>query len=298
MVSAMSQISGRLINHLDAMLAVPLRSIISCETLICFSLYIAFSHYHIVHTNSICRPGRSYNGRRSVDGCFPRDSYGSGAFSHNVHDRDMYPPPPPVGSMWSQPQRNHDEEYATTRDHRRHDNDYRGANRFHYNYHAADHYHESGSHRDFGANRHKRIGSRDRPEFHGEFEDRYRGGSHQNREDSYERDHEYERYSYDSDYETSRSWRRRDSCESERDRRGLSRERGDGSCMRHSRSRSRGRDDRSRSRSRSRSPRAKSRSRNQRDDCYDDNRFDRRREYDWDERRRGDSVVLLYFIFS
>ncbi|KAK3153231.1 hypothetical protein QOZ80_2BG0169540 [Eleusine coracana subsp. coracana] len=214
------------------------------------------------------RPGGSYNGRRSVDEGFPRDSYGRGAFSQNVHDRDMYPPPPPVGSMWSQPRRNHDEEYATARDHR--------------------------SHRDFGVDRHKRIGSRDRPEFHGEFEDRYRGSSHHSREDSYERDHEYGRYSYDSDYERSRrdnSWRRRDSCESERDRRGLSRERDDGSYMRHSRSRSRGRDDRSRSRSRSRSPRAKSRSRNQRDDSYDDNRFERRREYDHDERRRGDSVV-------
>ncbi|TVU32711.1 hypothetical protein EJB05_24459 [Eragrostis curvula] len=252
------------------------------------------------------RPGGSFNGRRSVDEGFPRDSYGRGAFCQNVHDREMYPPPPPVGSMWSQPRRNHDEGYATARDHRRHDTDYRndgkhhefdsyrGVDRLRENYHAADNYHESGSHRDFGVDRHKRIGSRDRPEFHGEFEDRYRSSSHQSREDSYERDHEYGRYSYDSDYERSRrdtSWRRRDSCESEHDRKGLSRERDDNSYMRHSRSRSCGHDDRSRSRSRSRSPRAKSRSRNQRDEFYEDNRFDRRRDYDWDERKRGDSVI-------
>uniref|UniRef100_K3YPY5 SUPPRESSOR OF ABI3-5 n=1 Tax=Setaria italica TaxID=4555 RepID=K3YPY5_SETIT len=169
----------------------------------------------------------------------------------------MYPPPASVGAMWSQPRRNHDEEYATARDHRRS----------------------------------KRIGSRERAEFHGEFEDRYRS-SHQSRENSYERDHEYGRHSYDSDYERGRrdsNWRRHD--EGERERRDLSRERDESPYMRHSRSRSRGHDDRSRSRSRSRSPRARSRGRNQRDGFYDDNRFDRRREYDWDERRRGDSVA-------
>ncbi|XP_062224001.1 SUPPRESSOR OF ABI3-5-like isoform X2 [Phragmites australis] len=251
------------------------------------------------------RAGVSYNGRRSVDESFPRDSYGRGAFCQDVHDRNMYPPPPSVGNMWSQPRRIHDEEYASARDHRRHDTNYRndgkhhefdsyrGVDRLLDNYHASDNYHESGSHRDFGVDRKKRIGSRDRAEFHGEFEDRYHS-SHQSREDSCERDHEYGRYSYDSDYERGKrdnSWRRRDSCESERERRGLSRERDGSPYMRHSRSRSRGHDDRSRSRSRSRSPRARSRSRNQRDGFYDDNRFDRRREYDWDERRRGDSVA-------
>uniref|UniRef100_A0A0D3F163 SUPPRESSOR OF ABI3-5 n=1 Tax=Oryza barthii TaxID=65489 RepID=A0A0D3F163_9ORYZ len=141
--------------------------------------------------------------------------------------------------------------------------------------------------------RNKRIGSRDRAEFHGDFEDRYRS-SHQSREDSYERDRDYDRYSYDSDYEKSRrdgSWRRRDLCESEHERRGLSHERDRSPYMQHSRSRSRGRDERSRSRSRSRSPRGKSRGRNQRDGFYDDNSFGRRREYDWDERRHGDLVA-------
>ncbi|KAG0542748.1 hypothetical protein BDA96_02G131000 [Sorghum bicolor] len=205
------------------------------------------------------RSGGSYNGRRSVDEGFPRDSYGRGAFCQDTHDRNMYAPPPSVGGMWSQPRRNHDEEYATARDHRRS----------------------------------KRIGSREHAEFHGEFEDRYRS-SHQSREDSYERDHEYGRYGYDSDYERGRrdsSWRRRDSCESERERSGLSREREESPYMRHNRSRSHGHDGRSRSRSRSRSPRARSHGRNQRDGLYDDNRFDRRREYDWDDRRHGDSVV-------
>ncbi|PUZ74223.1 hypothetical protein GQ55_1G048000 [Panicum hallii var. hallii] len=251
------------------------------------------------------RADGSYNGRRPVDEGFSRDSYGRGAYYQDVHDRNMYPPPASVGAMWSQPRRKHDEEYATARDHRRHDTDYRndgkhhefdsyrGVDKLRDNYHAADNYYESGSHRDFGVDRSKRIGSRERAEFHGEFEDRYRS-SHQSREDSYERNHEYGRHSYDSDYERSRrdsSWRRRDSCEGEHERRGLSRERDESPYMRHSRSRSRGRDDRSRSRSRSRSPRARSHGRNQRDGFYDDNRFDRRREYDWDERRRGDSVA-------
>ncbi|XP_066312469.1 SUPPRESSOR OF ABI3-5-like isoform X2 [Miscanthus floridulus] len=251
------------------------------------------------------RSGGSYNGRRSVDEGFPRDSYGRGAFCQDTHDKNMYAPPPSVGGMWSQPRRNHDEEYATARVHRRHGTDYRnegkhhefdsyrGVDRFRDNYRATDNYYESGSHRDFGVDRSKRIGSRERAEFHGEFEDRYRS-SHQSREDSYERDHEYGRYSYDSDYERGRrdsSWRRRDSCESERERSGLSREREESPYMRHSRSRSRGRDDRSRSWSTSRSPRARSHGRNQRDGLYDDNRFDRRREYDWDDRRHGDSVA-------
>ncbi|ONM53210.1 SUPPRESSOR OF ABI3-5 isoform X5 [Zea mays] len=205
------------------------------------------------------RSGGSYNARRSVDEGFPRDSYGRGAFYHDTHDRNMYASPPSAGGMWSQPRRNHDEDYATARDHRRS----------------------------------KRIGSRERAEFHGEFEDRYRS-SHQSREDSYERDHEYGRYGYDSDYERGKrdsSWRRRDSCDSERERSGLSREREESPYTRHSRSRSHGRDDRSRSRSRSRSPRPRSHGRNQRDGLYYDNRFDRRREYDWDDRGHGDSVA-------
>ncbi|PWZ14736.1 hypothetical protein Zm00014a_025159 [Zea mays] len=217
----------------------------------------------------------------------------------------MYASPPSAGGMWSQPRRNHDEDYATARDHRRHDTDYRndgkhhefdsyrGVDRLHDNYRATDNYYESGSHRDFGADRSKRIGSRERAEFHGEFEDRYRS-SHQSREDSYERDHEYGRYGYDSDYERGKrdsSWRRRDSCDSERERSGLSREREESPYTRHSRSRSHGRDDRSRSRSRSRSPRPRSHGRNQRDGLYYDNRFDRRREYDWDDRGHGDSVA-------
>ncbi|KAG8069854.1 hypothetical protein GUJ93_ZPchr0006g45654 [Zizania palustris] len=204
------------------------------------------------------RASGSYNGRRFVDGGFPGDSYGRGALYQDTHDRNMYPPAPSPGNMLSQPRRLHDEEYSTARDYRRN----------------------------------KRIGSRDRAEFH-DFEDRYRS-SHQSREDSYERDRDYERYSYDSDYEKGKrdgSWRRRDLCESEQESRGLSHERERSPYMRHSRSRSHGRDGRSRSRSRSRSPRGRSRGRSQRDDFYDDNCFGRRREYDWDERRHGDLVA-------
>ncbi|KAF0919438.1 hypothetical protein E2562_029464 [Oryza meyeriana var. granulata] len=250
------------------------------------------------------RASGSYNGRRFVDDGFPGDSYGRGAFYPDAHDRNMYPPAPSVGNMLSQPRRFHDDEYSTARDYRRHDtyhcNDgkhhefesYGGVDRLRDNYRAADNY-ESGSYSDFGFDRNKRIGSRDRAEFHGDFEDRYRS-SHQSREDSYERDRDYDRYSYDSDYEKSRrdgSWRRRDLCESEHERRGLSHERDRSPYMHHSRSRSRGHDDRSRSRSRSRSPRGRSRGRNQRDGFYDDNSFGRRREYDWEERRHGDLVA-------
>uniref|UniRef100_A0A0D9VCM0 G-patch domain-containing protein n=1 Tax=Leersia perrieri TaxID=77586 RepID=A0A0D9VCM0_9ORYZ len=200
--------------------------------------------------------------------------------------------------MVPQPRRFHDDEYSNPRDYRRHgiycDGKHHECESFGGvdNYCAADNY-ESGSYRYFGFDRNKRLGSRDRGEFHGDFEDRYRG-SHQSREDSYERDRDYDHYSYDSDYEKSRrdgSWRRRDLCESEHERRGLSHEGDRSPYVRHSRSRSRGREDRSRSRSRSRSPRGKSRSRNQRDAFYDDNSFGRRREYDWDERRHGDSVA-------
>ncbi|KAM0893632.1 hypothetical protein ACQ4PT_024987 [Festuca glaucescens] len=137
--------------------------------------------------------------------------------------------------------------------------------------------------------RNKRVGSRDRGEFGAQFEDRY-----QSREDSFERDHQYGRYSCDSDFEKGRresSWRRHDSFEHERERKGLSHERDGSPYARHSRSRSRGRDNRSRSRSRSRSPRGKSHSQSQRDGFYDDNRFDKRREQDWDERRHDDIVA-------
>ncbi|KAM0893635.1 hypothetical protein ACQ4PT_024987 [Festuca glaucescens] len=199
------------------------------------------------------RAGGSYSGRRYVDEGFPSDR--RGAFGQDIHDRNMYAPPPSAGMMWSQPRRNSDEDFATAKDYRRN----------------------------------KRVGSRDRGEFGAQFEDRY-----QSREDSFERDHQYGRYSCDSDFEKGRresSWRRHDSFEHERERKGLSHERDGSPYARHSRSRSRGRDNRSRSRSRSRSPRGKSHSQSQRDGFYDDNRFDKRREQDWDERRHDDIVA-------
>ncbi|VAH66888.1 unnamed protein product [Triticum turgidum subsp. durum] len=199
------------------------------------------------------RAGESYIGRRYVDEGFPSDR--RGGFGPDIHDRNMYPPPPSAGTMWSQPRRNFDEEFATTKEYRRN----------------------------------KRIGSRDRGEFGAEFADRYQGG-----EDNYERDHQYGRYSCDSDYERSRidsSRRRLDSFEHERERKGLSHERDESPYVRHSRSRSRGRDNRSRSRSRSWSPRGKSRNWGQRDGFYDDTRFERRGEQDWDERRHDDLVA-------
>ncbi|TYJ03845.1 hypothetical protein E1A91_A12G055300v1 [Gossypium mustelinum] len=94
--------------------------------------------------------------------------------------------------------------------------------------------------------------------------------SHQSRDNSRERDYEYGRHSYDSDYERGSrrdgNWRRRD-----RDR--LSRERDQSPHRRHERSRSRshGRDDRPRSRS----PRSRSHGRSHREDSYDDGRNDK-----------------------
>ncbi|CAM0875250.1 unnamed protein product [Alopecurus aequalis] len=109
-----------------------------------------------------------FRGRRHVDEGFPIDR--RGAFGQDIHDRNMYPPSPSVGTMWSQPRRNFNEEFAIAKDYRRN----------------------------------KRIGSRDRGELGAEFEDRY-----QSREDSFERDNQYGRYSCDSDYERGRRDERR-----------------------------------------------------------------------------------------
>ncbi|XP_049376952.1 SUPPRESSOR OF ABI3-5 isoform X9 [Solanum stenotomum] len=111
--------------------------------------------------------------------------------------------------------------------------------------------------------------------------------AHPNREDSRERDYEYSRYSYDSDYERGSrrdgNWRRRESHERERDKES-SRERDPSPYRRHehSRSRSRGHDDRLRSRS----PRSRSHSHSHREDSYDDGRYDRsERRRDRDDKR-------------
>lgn len=82
-----------------------------------FGVLCHITIFLLLSANSICRAGESYIGRRYVDEGFPSDR--RGAFGPDIHDRNMYPPPPSAGTMWSQPRRNFDEEFATTKDYRR-----------------------------------------------------------------------------------------------------------------------------------------------------------------------------------
>ncbi|XP_072960319.1 SUPPRESSOR OF ABI3-5 isoform X2 [Typha angustifolia] len=255
------------------------------------------------------RAGGSYSGRRFLDEGFSRESvYARSTFQRDVHERDVYPPPPPATGIWPQPKRNFDDEYPLLRESRRHDSfhemDYRDADKYHEvdsfrgvdkfrdNYHNVDSYYETDSHRDYGFDRHARMGGRDRDEIGSDYELRHRI-SHQSRENSREKDYDYGRYNYDSDHERGKrdsTWRRRESRDRERDKRGLSHERDQSPYRHHDRSRSHGHDDRSRSRS----PRGRSYGRSHREDSYDDSRYersDRRRDHDRDERRHTDSVA-------
>ncbi|GAB4857752.1 hypothetical protein Ancab_015660 [Ancistrocladus abbreviatus] len=256
----------------------------------------ALEGYGAVHEPNY-RVGGSYDDRRFIDERFPRDgAYPRSGFHRDIVERDNYAAPPSVG-LWSQTRRRgYEEEYSLEREPRRHDKPYldpyhemdnfRDANRYQQMdaYQDVDNfrdgYHGNDSCREHGLDRAGRFGVRDRDGFD-DYEHRHR------RDDSRERDYDYGRHSYDSDYDKSRrddSWRRRDSRDRERDRRGLSRERDHSPHRRHERSRSRshGRDDRSRT---SRSPRGRSHSR-YREDSYDDDRHDRGdRRRDRDEKR-------------
>ncbi|KAH7687448.1 RNA-binding protein 5/10 [Dioscorea alata] len=239
----------------------------------------ALEGYGAVHEPEF-RAGGPYGTRRYADEGFSREPvYSRNGFSRDVLDRDVYPPPSATG-MWSQHRRrNFDEEYTLIRESRRHENPYAEG------FNDMDNYRE--------ADRHARFGVRDREEIGSDnYEVRHRYP--QTREDSRERDYEYGRYSYDSDHERGRrdgSWRRRESRDRERDKRGLSRERDQSPHRRrHDRSRSHGHDDRSRSRS----PRGRSRGRSHREDNYDDDRYERnekQRDRDRDEKRHFDSSV-------
>ncbi|KAF2290528.1 hypothetical protein GH714_014275 [Hevea brasiliensis] len=156
-----------------------------------------------------------------------------------------------------------------------------------------DGYRNMENYRDHGFDKVARFGGRDRDDHaYDDYDYRPRVSS-QNREDSRERDYEYGRHSYDSDYERGSkregNWRRRESRDRERDKRGLSRERDQSPHKRHERSCSRGRDDRPRSRS----PRGRSHGRSQREDSYDDGQHERtERRRDREERRhRGNYTV-------
>ncbi|KDP35708.1 hypothetical protein JCGZ_10480 [Jatropha curcas] len=251
------------------------------------------------------RAGGSYDERRFHDERYTRDNvYPRNAFHRDILERDSYPPPPAVG-LWSQSRRrSYEEDYPLDRESRRtekpyvdsyHDMDtfrdrdidsYQDLDKFHDGYHNMDTY------RGHGFDRTARFGGRDRDDYaYDDYDYRPRVSS-QNREDSRERDYEYGRHSYDSDYERGSkregNWRRRESRDRERDKRGLSRDRDQSPQRRHERSHSRGHDDRPRSRS----PRGRSHGRSQREDSYDDGRNERiERRRDRDEKRRGTFTV-------
>ncbi|KAL6999354.1 hypothetical protein U1Q18_000515 [Sarracenia purpurea var. burkii] len=138
-----------------------------------------------------------------------------------------------------------------------------------------DGYRSIDNYRDHGYDRPARYGGRERDDY--AYDDyAYRSRiSHQSREDSRERDYDYGRHSYDSDYDRGSrresSWRSRESRDRDRDKRCLSREKDRSPHRRHERSRSRGHNDRPRSRS----PRGRSHGRSYREDSYDDSRHDR-----------------------
>uniref|UniRef100_A0A1D1YNU4 RNA-binding protein 5 n=1 Tax=Anthurium amnicola TaxID=1678845 RepID=A0A1D1YNU4_9ARAE len=160
-------------------------------------------------------------------------------------------------------------------------------------YRTGDGYRDLDSFRGYGFDRPSRLGGRGHDEFANDNYEYRNRMSHQSRENSRERESEFSRCSYDSDYERGKrdsSWRRRDARDRERDNRD-SREREPSPRRRRERSRSRGHDDRSRSRS----PRGRSHGRSHREDSYDDTRSarsDRKRERDRDERRHNDSSTV------
>ncbi|OVA02493.1 G-patch domain [Macleaya cordata] len=262
----------------------------------------ALEGYPAVHEPDF-RVGGSYNGRRFIDEGFSREAiYPRNAFHRDIVERDNYAPPPSVGT-WPQPRRrDFDEEYALARDSRRHDKPY--GDSFHEldgfrepekyrdidTYQEVDKFRDSyrniESYRDHGFDRTARFSGRDRVDLPPDDYDYRHRLSHQSREDSHERDYDYGRSSYDSDYDRGSkrdsSWRRRESHDRERDKRGSSRERDQSPHRRRERSWSRGRDDRLRSRS----PRGRSHGRSHREDSYDDGRHERsEKRRDRDDRR-------------
>ncbi|XP_071705449.1 SUPPRESSOR OF ABI3-5-like isoform X2 [Rutidosis leptorrhynchoides] len=222
----------------------------------------ALDRFGAVHDPNF-REGDPYDDRRYFDERFPRDDY---------------PLPPPAVGVWPQSRRrNYENEYPLDRDSRRHVDPYSEMDmpREPGKYREVDYYD------DYGYERPHRYHD---DYAYDHYEYRRRGSM--SRDDSRERDYDYGRQSYDSDYDRrgrrEGSYRSRGSRDRERDSKGLSRERDQSPYKRHDRSRSRGYEDRVRSRSRS----PRSRSRSYRDDGYDDDRYDRSaRRRDHDENR-------------
>ncbi|XP_068635162.1 SUPPRESSOR OF ABI3-5-like [Aristolochia californica] len=260
----------------------------------------ALEGYNGVHEPDF-RVGGSYNGRRYVDEGFSKDNlYPRGAYHHDMLERENYPPAPPAVGLWPQSRgRSYEEGYSLARDSRRHEKPYpdsyhevdgfheagkfqdpdtfQDIDKFRDSYRSVDKYRDLDEYQDCDYDRPSRLGGRDHDDFGTDDQDRRRRGSHQSREHSRERDYEYVRHNYDSDYDRGRrdsregSWRRRESRDREQDRRGLSWERDSSPYRRHEHSRSRSHDDRARSRS----PRGRSYSRSHREDSYDDSKYER-----------------------
>ncbi|KAF2325708.1 hypothetical protein GH714_033368 [Hevea brasiliensis] len=156
-----------------------------------------------------------------------------------------------------------------------------------------DGYRNTENYYDHGFDRGARFGGRDRDDYAYDDYDYRPHVSSKNREDSHDRDYEYGRHSYDSDYEGSSkregNWRKHESRDRERNKRGLSWERDKSPHKRHERSRSRGRDDRLRSRS----PRGRSHGRSQRENNYNESQHERTERWrDHEEKRqRGNYTV-------
>ncbi|KAJ0042333.1 hypothetical protein Pint_18300 [Pistacia integerrima] len=250
----------------------------------------ALEGYGAVHEPNF-RAGSSYDERRFLDERYSRDN----VYPRNAFQREDYPPAPAVG-LWPQSRRrDYEEEYPLERESRRHEKPYVDS------YHDIDSFQEFDrdgyrsidNYRDHGFDRPPRFGGRDRDGYD-DYDYRSRI-SHQNREDSRERDYDYSRHSYDSDYDRGSrrdsNRRRYESRDRECDKRCLSRERDQSPHRRHERSRSRSQS-RSRShghddRPRSTSPHGRSHGRSHREDTYDDGRHERtEKRRDREERRQ------------
>lgn len=264
----------------------------------------ALEGYGAVHEPNF-RVGSSYEDRRFLDDRFSRESiYPRDAFHRDILDRENYPPPPPAVGLWPQARRrSYEDEFSLEREPKRHEKPYLDSYPEMDAYPQADKYREIATfpeyekfrddyrridnYRDHGFQRSARFGGRDHQDYALDEYDYRTHSSHQSREDSHERDHDYGRHSYDSDYDRGSrrdsNWRRRESRDREREKRCLSRESDESLHRKHERSRSRGLEDRPRSRS----PRSRSRGRSHREDSYDDDRYERsERRRDRDDKRQ------------
>lgn len=283
--------------------------------------------YFLPSISYIFSVGRSNDDTRFLNDKFSGgNNYQRNAYPHDALERENYAPPLSSSGFWpNSRKRSHEEEYPHKRGSRRHDKPYAD------NYNDVDTYrdrefanfeghdkHRDGyrsvdNHHDHGYDRPTRVGGRNHDNYIYDDHDHGHGNCNplQHREGSREKDHGYDRHSFDSDYD--RSGRRegpsrtRDYRDHEHDKRTSSRERDHSPHGRyrqsHSRSRSRSRSP-SRSRSygrddhlRSRSPHGRSRSHSYREDSYDDGWLERSdRQRDRDEKRPREAYVVVCFL--